>query len=206
MADPDAAGAADGPVGAFCLVLHSHLPWLAHHGRWPVGEEWVYQSWAHAYLPVLHVLRRAAGEGRRDLLALGVTPVLAAQLDDPHCLRGVHDWLGGWLLRAHRAAPRLPDLTAYQHHAATAPLADCEDHWRHGASPLLRSLRDAGAVELLGGPATHAFGPLLLPQVRAFALETGLADTALRLHTRPDGGWGAPGGHAPPPGGGDGGG
>ena len=36
------------PVGTFCLVLHSHLPWLAHHGRWPVGEEWLYQSWCKA--------------------------------------------------------------------------------------------------------------------------------------------------------------
>ncbi len=24
--------------GLFTLVLHTHLPWLAHHGRWPVGE------------------------------------------------------------------------------------------------------------------------------------------------------------------------
>ena len=27
--------------GSFALVLHSHLPWLAHHGAWPVGEEWL---------------------------------------------------------------------------------------------------------------------------------------------------------------------
>ena len=66
---------------------------------------------------------------------------------------------------------RLPDLAAHEHRAATAALADFETHWRHGASPLLRSLGDAGAVELLGGPATHPFGPLLLPQVRAFALD-----------------------------------
>ena len=37
----------------FTLVLHSHLPWLANHGRWPVGEEWLYQSWAASYLPVI---------------------------------------------------------------------------------------------------------------------------------------------------------
>ena len=142
-------------------------------------------------------MRRLAAEGRRDLLTLGVTPVLAAQLDDPHCLRGVHDWLGGWLLRAHGAATRLPDLAAYEHRAATAALADFETHWRHGASPLLRALTDAGAVELLGGPATHPFGPLLLPQVRAFALETGLADTALRLGARPTGIWAPECGYAP---------
>ncbi len=185
------------PVGTFALVLHSHLPWLARHGRWPVGEEWLYQAWAHSYLPVLDVVTRLAAEGRRDLVTLGVTPVLAAQLDDPYCLRGVHDWLGGWLLRAHGAAPRLPELAAHEHRLATAALEDFEGRWRHGASPLLRGLADAGALELLGGPATHPFGPLLLPEVRAFALETGLADAALRLGTRPAGIWAPECGYAP---------
>ena len=44
----------------FALVLHSHLPWLANHGRWPVGEEWLYQSWAGSYLPLTAALRRLA--------------------------------------------------------------------------------------------------------------------------------------------------
>ena len=66
------------PVGTFCLVLHSHLPCLANHGRWPVGEEWLYQAWAHSYLPVVELLERLAAQGRRDVLTLGVTPVLAA--------------------------------------------------------------------------------------------------------------------------------
>lgn len=81
------AGEATEP-GMFCLVLHSHLPWLANHGRWPVGEEWLYQSWAASYLPLTAMLRRLSDEGRSHLLTLGITPVLAAQLDDPHCLAG----------------------------------------------------------------------------------------------------------------------
>ncbi|WP_300014918.1 1,4-alpha-glucan branching protein domain-containing protein [Pseudonocardia sp.] len=185
------------PVGTFCLVLHSHLPWLAHHGRWPVGEEWLYQSWAHSYLPVLDVVERLAAEGRRDLLTLGVTPVLAAQLDDPHCLRGVHDWLGGWLLRAHEAAARLPELGAHEHRCATAALELFETRWRHGASPLLRGLADTRALELLGGPATHPFGPLLEPRVRAFALATGLADARIRRGAAPAGIWAPECGYAP---------
>jgi 1,4-alpha-glucan branching enzyme len=185
------------PVGTFCLVLHSHLPWLAHHGRWPVGEEWLYQSWAHAYLPVLDVVGRLAAEGRRELLALGVTPVLAAQLDDPHCLRGVHDWIGGWLLRAHAAAPRLPELAAHEHRAATRALELFESGWRHGASPLLRGLAGAGALELLGGPATHPFQPLLRPEVRAFALAAGLDDARRRLGAAPAGIWAPECGYAP---------
>ena len=90
--------------GTFCLVLHSHLPWLPHHGSWPVGEEWLYQAWAHSYLPMVELLERFAAEGRRDVLTLGVTPVLAAQLDDPYSIRAFHDWLGHWQLRAQHAS------------------------------------------------------------------------------------------------------
>ena len=43
--------------------------------------------------------------GARDVLTLGVTPVLAAMLDDPYCLRELHTWAGSWQLRAAEAAP-----------------------------------------------------------------------------------------------------
>src|SRR3954463_12605642 len=51
--------------GQFTLVLHTHLPWLAHHGRWPVGEEWLYQAWAGSYPPPLPVLEGLAAGGAR---------------------------------------------------------------------------------------------------------------------------------------------
>ena len=88
------------PVGSFALVLHSHLPWLSHHGTWPVGEEWLYQSWSSSYLPVFSVLRQLATEGRTNLVTLGMTPVLAAQLDDPYSVSEFATWLGFWTQRA----------------------------------------------------------------------------------------------------------
>ncbi len=191
-------------AGSFCLVLHSHLPWLPHHGTWPVGEEWLYQAWAHSYLPVVELLEQFAAEGRRDVLTLGVTPVLAAQLDDPYALRSFHDWLGNWQLRAQHAAtrwraddPLLRDLAAAEHQAAGHALTTFESRWRHGFSPVLRPLVDSGVLELLGGPATHPFQPLLDPAVRRFALRTGLADTALRVGHAPAGIWAPECGYAP---------
>ena len=167
------------PEGTFCLVLHTHLPWVAHHGAWPVGEEWLHQAFTGSWRRVFALLDRLAAEGARDLLTLGVTPVLAAMLDDPYCLRELHTWLGGWQLRAVEAAPRLPELAGYEFRAATECLADLEDRWLTGGlSPVLRPLVDAGVVELLGGPATHPFLPLLEPRVAAGALAAGLDDTA----------------------------
>ncbi|MBB3665851.1 1,4-alpha-glucan branching enzyme [Prauserella sediminis] len=197
------AGSGSDSEGTFCLVLHSHLPWLPHHGTWPVGEEWLYQAWAHSYLPVMDLLRRFADEGKRDVLTLGVTPVLAAQLDDPYALRAMHDWLGTWRLRAEHAAslwrgdPLLSDLAADEHRAATHALGELETTWRHGFSPVLRSLVDSDVVELLGGPLAHPFQPLLDDRVRRFALSEGLADTALRLGNRPAGIWAPECGYAP---------
>jgi 1,4-alpha-glucan branching enzyme len=192
------------PVGSFCLVLHSHLPWLPHHGSWPVGEEWLYQAWAHSYLPVVDLLRRLADQGQREVLTLGVTPVLAAQLDDPYALLAFHDWLGNWQLRAQYAGvrwrgddPLLKELAASEYQAADRALTEFETRWRHGFSPILRSLVDSSVIELLGGPASHPFQPLLRQPVRRFALEAGLADTALRIGHRPAGIWAPECGFAP---------
>jgi 1,4-alpha-glucan branching enzyme len=179
--------------GAFCLVLHSHLPWLPGHGVWPLGEEWLFQAWVEAYVPLVAELDALADEGHHDVLTLGVTPVLAAQLDHPRMRRDVATWAGMAQLRAnemgfsddpHRRA------AAAREHALAAKASDLlAGRWSGGGSPVLRSLRDAGVVELLGGPSAHPFLPLLLPEVASLALANGLADSTWRLGERPRGIW-----------------
>ncbi|MEW5808986.1 MAG: glycoside hydrolase family 57 protein [Actinomycetota bacterium] len=195
--------AAEPVPGLFTFVLHTHLPWLAHHGRWPVGEEWLYQSWSAAYLPLVRVLRTLAAENRHRLLTLGVTPVVAAQLDDPYCLQGMHHWLANWRLRAREAAtmrtPTGPSpasapealrrFGAREQAEADRELAEFETLWRHGGSPVLRELIDGEVIELLGGPLAHPFQPLLNPRLRDFALREGLADADQRFAHRPAGIW-----------------
>ncbi|WP_099022575.1 1,4-alpha-glucan branching protein domain-containing protein [Mycolicibacterium palauense] len=180
--------------GLFTLVLHTHLPWLAHHGRWPVGEEWLYQSWSASYLPLMRVLRTLAAEERRGLVTLGITPVVSAQLDDPYCLDNMYHWLANWQLRALEATTvaspeALREFGSREHAEATRALEDFAVLWRHGASPLLRELIDAGTVELLGGPLAHPFQPLLHPRLREFALREGLADAGQRFAHVPAGIW-----------------
>ncbi|MFD6221381.1 1,4-alpha-glucan branching protein domain-containing protein [Nocardia asteroides] len=195
----DSRSARPGSVpGQFTLVLHSHLPWLAHHGRWPVGEEWLYQSWAASYLPLVRVLKTLAAEGRTHLLSLGITPVLAAQLDDPHSLAGMHHWLGNWQLRADEAAMAgNVALGRHEHRLAATALAEFERDWRHGSAPVWRSLIDADAIELLGGPLAHPFQPLLDARLRQFQLTEGLADARLRWGTTPTGIWAPECGYTP---------
>jgi 1,4-alpha-glucan branching enzyme len=190
MTGPSESG--DQVPGLFTLVLHTHLPWLAHHGRWPVGEEWLYQSWSAAYLPLMRVLRRLADEDRHHLVTLGMTPVVTAQLDDPYCLTGMHHWLANWGLRAREATTLQEPLREFgirEVAEADGALEDFTTLWRHGASPLLRELVDGKTIELLGGPLSHPFQPLLNPRLREFALREGLADAQQRLAHTPRGIW-----------------
>ncbi|MFY9330847.1 MAG: 1,4-alpha-glucan branching protein domain-containing protein [Candidatus Nanopelagicales bacterium] len=189
----DSAPISGPEIGTFCLVLHSHLPWVAHHGTWPVGEEWLHQAWADSYARVFDIATRLSDEGRHNLFTLGLTPVLAAALDDPYCLAEHHRWLADRQWRAigllnhsgieyRKAAER---EIAHAHRS----LALFEKSWQHGASPLLRHLLDADAIELLGGPLTHTFTPYIPEKLATPSLMTGLDDMQLRLGARPTGIW-----------------
>ncbi|WP_162246826.1 MULTISPECIES: 1,4-alpha-glucan branching protein domain-containing protein [unclassified Phycicoccus] len=179
--------------GTFCLVLHSHLPWLPGHGVWPLGEEWLSQAWVESYVPLVAELDSLAAEGHRDVLTLGVTPVLAAQLDHPRMRRDVGTWVGLAQQRARELGfdPDPSRRAAASREYAVAARAEelLATRWSGGGSPVLRSLRDTGVVELLGGPPAHPFLPLLLPEVAALALEAGLSDSTWRLGQRPRGIW-----------------
>ena len=181
------------PIGRFAMVLHTHLPWVAHHGTWPVGEEWLHQAWASSYQPLFAMLRRRADAGRRSELTLGVTPIVAAQWDAPCMVAAQHTWLGYWQARAAGMAMSRESERQHAGHReyaeATRALADFEAHWSAGGSAALRSLVDSGAVELLGGPLTHTFTPLIPERLAGASLREGLVDTVRRIGTRPSGIW-----------------
>lgn len=52
------------------------MPYVEGFGTWPFGEEWLWEATATVYLPLLELLQHASAP-----LTLGVTPVLADQLE-----------------------------------------------------------------------------------------------------------------------------
>lgn len=182
------APAADSPPRQVCFVLHSHLPWLLGHGNWPVGEEWLYQAYAHSYIPLLTELRRLADAGFTSMLTLGITPILAAQLDSPYALSNLHMWLHDWQIRTGQI-PRQHPARSYQMESATRTLHQFEADFSRGISPMVRTLVDRQAMEVLGGPLGHPFTPYLDPRVHRFMLEQGLMDARRRWGYQPRGIW-----------------
>ena len=67
----------------FVLVLHSHLPYVLNHGRWPHGSDWICEAALDTYLPLIETLRSLEADGVRAPITLGITPILASQLANP---------------------------------------------------------------------------------------------------------------------------
>src|SRR3989449_11534599 len=76
------------PLGHLLFVLHTHLPWVLGHGRWPHGEAWLHEATAECYLPLLRLLDRLEKEGRQGSITIGLTPVLAEMLASPRFRAG----------------------------------------------------------------------------------------------------------------------
>ncbi|HUG84187.1 MAG TPA: 1,4-alpha-glucan branching protein domain-containing protein [Euzebya sp.] len=185
--------------GSVAIVLHSHLPWLRRNGTFPVGEEWLFQSWSESYLPLIDVLERLAADGLTEVLTLGITPVLAEQMADPYLLGEFHGWLGRrlldlqWTMSAAPAHDRSTLAEAWQHHwqRQAALLAQFEDGLlAEGLVAPFARLADAGVIELLGGPATHPYLPLMDdPGLIRGQIQAGLEIGRATAGRRPTGVW-----------------
>jgi len=186
--EQSATSAAPKPLGSVAFVFHSHLPWVLGHGVWPVGEEWLYQIYAHSYIPLFDALSRLGHRGFHNIVSLGITPILGVQLDHPRGLSGLESWLHNWQLRALHL-PQSHPLRNDELASAHSRLELFRSHFSRGAAPVLRQLIDTGVIEFLGGPATHPFTPGLDPRIHHIALKAGLDEASRRYGHRPKGIW-----------------
>ena len=80
-------------VGQFVFMLHSHLPYYRMAGMWPFGEECLYECMEETYVPLLNMISELYDEGIKAKLTVGITPILAEQLNDPHLQHGFIEYL-----------------------------------------------------------------------------------------------------------------
>ncbi|MBI1722689.1 MAG: DUF1957 domain-containing protein [Gemmatimonadetes bacterium] len=152
----------------FVLALHSHLPYVLHHGRWPHGSDWLCEATLDTYLPLIEQLSALGREGVSAPVTIGVTPVLANQLASP-AFAALMEAFFAQRLAACDDAPASLASTGDTH---LLPLAG---FWRSRFERLrelfrsiggdlvaaLRDLEEHGQIEVMGSAATHGFLPLL---------------------------------------------
>jgi 1,4-alpha-glucan branching enzyme len=152
----------------FVLALHSHLPYVLNHGRWPHGSDWLCEAALDTYLPLLERLEELSAEATPAPVTIGFTPVLANQLASP-TFAGEMDAFFAQRLAACDEAPASLATTGDQ---ALLPLVD---FWRSRLTRLqtlfrtidrdlvsaFRRLQERGRLEIIGSAATHGYLPLL---------------------------------------------
>lgn len=183
--------------GAFCLVLHGHLPWVLHHGRWPHGEDWLYEAASETWLPLLEVAAQADAEGLRLGWTLGLMPILLEQLRSERFQAGFRAYLTELVERA--ASDREGFEAVGDLHLAWL----AEEHGRRLTAQLERfdaldgdlvapfvDLQARGQIQLLSSNATHGYHPLMLHDACARAqVRAGLATSERHYGRRSEGVW-----------------
>ena len=156
------------PTVDFVLVLHSHLPYVLNHGRWPHGSDWLCEAALDTYLPLVRALDALAADGVDAPVTLGITPILASQLAHPTFGKELDAYLAQRLDACIECEGALPGT-------ADAHLIDIT-RWWHGRYMLLKETWEAinfdiigalaaharaGRLEITSSAATHGFLPLL---------------------------------------------
>jgi len=65
------------------VMLHSHLPYVLNHGRWPHGSDWICEAAIDTYLPLVEKFRALDALNIAAPVTVGFTPILANQLEHP---------------------------------------------------------------------------------------------------------------------------
>jgi 1,4-alpha-glucan branching enzyme len=157
------------PLGNLCIVLHAHLPYVLHHGVSPHGEAWLFEAAAETYLPLLDLIGEVALHKCRPALTVGLTPVLLEQLVHPRFKEGFAAYLSERQTRAGHDRREFEANGLKQ----LASLAQRWESWYGRQSAhferIARNIPHEfaarareGHIQILTGPATHPYLPLLL--------------------------------------------
>ena len=155
-------------TGTFCLVLHTHLPFVLHHDRWPHGVDWLNEAVVESYVPLLEAAGRLVAEGISPKWTVSLSPVLAEQLAAPAFQREIQFFLEErfracrenrkeFLRNREETLGRLAGLWEER-------LTQVQEFLHRLGGDLLgafRSLESGGHIELLTCAATHGYLPLL---------------------------------------------
>jgi 1,4-alpha-glucan branching enzyme len=152
----------------FSLVLHTHLPMVVNHGRWPHGSDWLNEAAFECYLPLLETIHRLVADGISPKWTLNISPVLAEQLASPEFQKELafyYDNVRRACLdsRAHFANEDQKELVRLTHFWEEFYERMWELHRRIGGDIVgtFADLQRAGHVEVITCAATHGYLPLL---------------------------------------------
>jgi 1,4-alpha-glucan branching enzyme len=157
-------------LGYFTFVLHTHIPYVLHHGKWPFGSDWLAEAVSECYMPILASLESLQSRGVKAKISMDFSPILLEQLADPdfaptfisYCDEKIKLAESDHKLFAENGEEHFQPLALYWKKFYT----DCKRKFQHDYEGDLigafRKLSDAGMLDAMTCGATHGYFPLLL--------------------------------------------
>ncbi len=180
-------------VGSFVFMLHSHLPYYRMAGMWPFGEENLYECMSETYVPLLNAISELyEEEGIKAKLTVGITPILAEQLNDEHLKNGFVQYLDSRIKAVAEDLERYPNPNV-PHSQHLKYLAKYYFDWFNHIKDsfvnkynkdligAFKKYQDLGCIEITTSGATHGFSPLLATDTNLNAQFKVGSDTTKRL-------------------------
>ncbi|MCC7102050.1 MAG: DUF1957 domain-containing protein [Fimbriimonadaceae bacterium] len=155
-------------VGRFSLVLHSHMPYVLSHGKSPHGTDWLHESAAECYLPILDALGRLNDLGIRPRWTINMTPILAEQLDDPsfkvsfedYCQEKIDAAVADRKTFEEEGSMWMQGVAGMWQRYYTRALVAFKHQWGRNINDGFRYFQDEGSIELITCGASHGYFPL----------------------------------------------
>ena len=156
------------PKGTLALVLHAHLPFVRHpeHPSF-LEEEWLFEAITECYLPLISILDRLVSETVPCRLTLSISPTLTEMLNDSilrsrylHYLTQRMELAEKEVLRTKHDSTFHPLALMYRSHYFEA-YEQFEVRCKQNLLSAFSELQNAGALEIITSPATHAFLPFV---------------------------------------------
>jgi 1,4-alpha-glucan branching enzyme len=156
-------------LGSFTFVLHSHLPYVLSHGKWPHGTDWLCEAAAETYIPLLNVFNRLVDEGCSPRVTIGLTPVLCEMMADLSFVAEFREYLQDKIEVAGanaREFARLDqvqfrDIALFWENWYTQTARDFDLKYERDLIGAFRRLQNNGHIEIITSAATHGYLPLL---------------------------------------------
>lgn len=168
---------------------------------WPFGEESVYECMAESYIPLLNAIDDLYKEGIQAKLTIGLTPILAEQLNDPDLHAGFDKFLLArieaakqddlrFAARSRSAHPDFHHLSRFYLNWFEQIRSDFHERWGRDIIGALRRFQDLGLIEVTTSAATHCFSPLLKTDSSIYAqYKTGVNAYKRLFGREPKGFW-----------------
>jgi 1,4-alpha-glucan branching enzyme len=152
----------------FALVLHTHLPMVVNHGRWPHGSDWLCEAAFECYLPLLEAAHRLVADGISPKWTINLSPILTEQLASPEFQKELsfyHDNVRRACVESREYFTRegQKEIVRLTHFWEEFFERMWEMHRRIGGDipGTFADLQRGGHVEIITCAATHGYLPLL---------------------------------------------